>query len=268
MRKICVINQKGGVGKTTTVVNLAHGLAAAGKKVLIIDLDPQGNISTCLNTRSERDIYDIMVGSDNASLCAKRVTDNLDVISSKETLTKAEVLLAGEQSRETVLKRKLSTISGYDFVLLDCAPSLGLLNQNAMLYADEIFIPTSTDTLGVVGLTTMIKAIDKLNEVFNHHVKITQVIPTLYDTRSRICKTTLQDLKNNFDGMLADPIHTNSKLKEAPKFGKSIFEFDKKGRGSKDYFALVDRVLGIQAAVPQTAAPEPVQTISAELPAA
>ena len=252
MRKICVINQKGGVGKTTTIINLAYGLAAAGKKVLIIDLDPQGNVSTCLNARSERDSYDVIVGNENASLCVKNIMPHLDLISSKETLTKAELMLAGEPGRETVLKRKLATITGYDFVLLDCAPSLGLLNQNAMLYADEIFIPTSTDALGVVGLTTMIKAIEKLNEVFNHHAKITCVIPTLYDTRSKICKTTLSDLKNSFDSLLADPIHISSKLKEAPKFGKSIFEYDKRGRAAKDYTALVERVLGVQiSSVPQ-----------------
>lgn len=245
MRKICMINQKGGVGKTTTIVNLAYGLASAGKRVLIIDLDPQGNVSTCLNARSEHDSYDILMGTQNPSLCVKNVMTNLDLISSKETLTKAEVMLAGEQSRETVLKRRLSTITGYDFVLLDCAPSLGLLNQNAMLYADEIFIPTSTDALGVVGLTTMIKAIEKLNEVFNHRAKITCVIPTLYDTRSKICKTTLQDLKNTFNDLLADPIRMSSKLKEAPKAGKTIFQYDKNGKAAKDYASLVGKVLGV-----------------------
>ena len=245
MRKICIINQKGGVGKTTTIVNLAYGLAIAGKKVLIIDLDPQGNVSTCLNARSEHDSYDVLVGNQNPSLCVKNVMNNLDLISSKETLTKAEVMLAAEPSRETVLKRRLSTVTGYDFILLDCAPSLGLLNQNAMLYADEIFIPTSTDALGVVGLTTMNRAIEKLNEVFNHHAKVTCVIPTLYDGRSKICKTTLRDLKNMFNELLADPIRMSSKLKEAPKAGKSIFQYDKNGKAAKDYAMLVDRVLGV-----------------------
>src|SRR3989344_564029 len=172
---------------------------------------------------------------------------NLDLISSKETLTKAELMLAGEASRETVLKRKLSTISGYDFVLLDCAPSLGLLNQNAILYSDEIFIPTSTDALGVVGLTTMTKAIEKINEVFNHHAKLSCVIPTMYDSRNKICKTTLVDLKNSFNSILAEPIRVSSKLKEAPKFGKSIFEYDKHGHAAKDYGALINKVLGVQS---------------------
>ncbi len=259
MRKICIINQKGGVGKTTTITNLAFGLESAGKRVLVIDLDPQGNVSTCVNARSDKDIYDVLVNNANASLCVKNVITNLDLISSKETLTKAELMLAGESSRETVLKRKLATISGYDFVLLDCAPSLGLLNQNAMLYADEIFIPTSTDALGVVGLTTMIKAIDKLNEVFNHNAKITCVIPTMYDSRSKICKTTLVDLKNSFNSLLADPIRVSSKLKEAPKFGKSIFEYDKKGHAAKDYALLIDKVLGVNNSMSSQVTAAPVQ---------
>ena len=244
MRKICVINQKGGVAKTTTVVNLAYGLATGGKRVLVIDLDAQGNVSTCFGTRSDHDIYEVLVDNLNPTACIKNVAPNLDLISSKETLTKAEMILVGEHNREMVLRRKLAPISGYDFVILDCPPSLGLLNQNAMLYADEIFIPTSTDELGLVGMRNMTEAISTLNNVFGHNLKVTKIVPTLYDARNKVCKSALAQLKKDFSEVVTNPIHMSSKLKEAPKFGKPIFLYDKSGRASKDYQQLVDIVLG------------------------
>ncbi len=248
MRKICVINQKGGVGKTTSVVNLAFGLASAGKRVLVIDLDAQGNVSTCFGTRSDHDIYEVLVDNLNPTACIKSVAPNLDLISSKETLTKAEMILVGEHNREMVLRRKLAPISGYDFVILDCPPSLGLLNQNAMLYADEIFIPTSTDELGLVGMRNMTEAISTLNNVFGHNLKVSKIIPTLYDARNKVCKNALAQLRKDFSDIITNPIHVSSKLKEAPKYGKPIFLYDKSGRASKDYQQLVDIVLGKEPA--------------------
>ncbi len=169
MKKIAVINQKGGVGKTTTTVNLACGLAKDGKKVLIIDLDPQGNISTSLQVTSNPDVYDIIINGVNPQQAYREINGNLFVITSKETLTKAEMILVGETSRETVLRRRFAAISGFDFVFLDCPPSLGLLNQNALLYADEVFIPSATDILSMAGMKSMVLAIEKLNAVFKHN---------------------------------------------------------------------------------------------------
>lgn len=243
MRKIVIINQKGGVGKTTTVVNLASGLAREGKKVLLIDLDPQGNVSTCLDVKSKKDIYDIMMEDIEPADAITEASENLDVITSKETLTKAEMILVGEPSRETIMRRKLDKVKGYDFVFIDCAPSLGLLNQNAILYADEIFIPASTDVLALTGLRNMIKAIEKINSVFKHKAKVTKIIPTLYDQRNKICKDVLKSMRSEWDGLLAEPIRVNSKLKESPGSGKSIFGYDASSRGAKDYKVLVDDVM-------------------------
>jgi len=242
-RRICIINQKGGVAKTTTTVNLGIGLAMEGKKVLIIDLDPQGNISSCINADSKKDMFDLLIENADPGECIVRVNDNLDVIKSKETLTKAEFILMGEQARETVLRNKLSRIPGYDYILVDCPPSLGLLNQNAMLFANEAIIPVSTDILGVDGMKKMIMAIDKINEVFGHTCTVTKIVPTLYDKRNKVCKQALSKLQSEYYELVSDPIHMNSKLKEAPSVKQSIYEYAKTSSGARDYHALVKHVI-------------------------
>lgn len=243
MRKICIINQKGGVGKTTTTVNLAVGLSNAGKKVLAIDLDPQGNLGTCLGVNSDPDIYDLLVEGIVYQQCLVKVNDNLDIIPSSQRLTKAQILLAGEPAREMILRKKLSTVQGYDFVLIDCPPSLGLLNQNALLYAEEAFIPVSTDPLGLGALEIQLQAIQRINEAFNHILRVTKIIPTLHDTRSKINKEILAKIQNDYYEYVTAPIHSNSKLKEAPKKAQAIFTFAKSSRGAKDYQYLVQLVL-------------------------
>lgn len=246
MRRIAVINQKGGVGKTTTTINLAFGLAKEGKKVLVIDLDPQGNIAMSLNVRSEPDIYDVLIEGVSPQQCYTKITDNLSVITSKETLTKAEMILVGETSRETVIRRKLEPISGFDFIILDCPPSLGLLNQNALLYAQEVFVPSATDILSMKGMHQMIKAIETLNKVFKHNAKVSKIIPTLYDARNKICTIVLKQMREEYGEIVVDPIHMSSKLKEAPGKGKTIFEYAKNSRPAQEYQKLVDMVLGVE----------------------
>ncbi len=243
MRKICVINQKGGVGKTTTSINLGVGLAKEGKKVLIIDLDAQGNVGTCLPAESKKDIYDFLVENADIRECISCVSENLDIIKSKETLAKAELILVGESSRETVLRRKLQNLSGYDYVLLDCPPSLSLLNQNAMLFAHEAVIPASTDILGIDALRKMRFIVDKINDVFAHNLTITKVVPTLYDVRNKVCNLVLKQMQSEFYELVSDPIRVNATLKEAPAEKKSIFEYAPASRGAEDYRKLVRHVL-------------------------
>lgn len=214
-----------------------------GKKVLVIDLDPQGNISHCMPISFEKTVYNLLVENAPLSKVTVNVATNLDVIPANETLTKAEIILAGEQFRENILRRRLENLKGYDYILLDCPPSLGLLNQNALLYADEAFVPTSTDVLGFQGLKAMDGAIKKINEVFDHGIAITKVIPTLYDQRMKVCREFLQKMENEFYDVVSNPIRINSKLKEAPRDRKSIFTYDKGSFGAHDYKQLVNGVI-------------------------
>jgi chromosome partitioning protein len=243
LRKISIINQKGGVGKTTVTLNIAAGLARAGKRVLIVDCDPQGNIETCLPINDDTStLCDLIMEQAELSDCIAKVAVNLDVITSGP-LHKAELYLAECENREYVVSRVLDDIEGYDYVLLDCPPSMGLLTQNVLLYAEEAYVPVSTDILGVDALQKVAKSIESLNERFGHSLLITKVIPTMYDQRNRICVECLKQVQNEFYEIVSKPIRVNAKLKECAKVKRSIFSYDNSSRGAEDFRELVKQVL-------------------------
>jgi len=244
MRKICIINQKGGVGKTTTTVNLAAGLSRNGKKVLIIDLDPQGSVATCIKQETTKNLYHILVENADIKECINHIGMNLDVINSDYNLAKAEQILIGEPARESILTRKFGELDEYDYILLDCPPSLRLLTQNALYFANEAIIPVSTDVLGYDGLIKMIQVITDFNKVFNHNLVVTKIIPTMFDVRNNICKEFLDRMYAEFTCYLTTvPIRVNTKLKEAPKAKVSIFTYDHKSSGAEDYWKIVKSVI-------------------------
>jgi chromosome partitioning protein len=266
MRKIAIINQKGGVAKTTTAVNLAAGLSRQGKRVLLVDMDAQGGVRTSFNCDDQPDMHDILVEGVSALEAIRPLGKNLDVITSKETLTRTELILTNESDRETMLKRRFEHIKGYDYVIIDCPPSLGILTQNVLLYADEAFVPVSMDFLGIEGLTRIANAIVKINKVFDHKIRMTKIVPTMFDRRNKICRKSLDLIRSEYYEIVSEPIRIDTKIREAPGHGKSIFSYAKSSRGAKDYSKLVQSVINDEAQIEKMAAMEETarQALAAE----
>jgi chromosome partitioning protein len=242
MRKISVINYKGGTGKTTTVVNVAHGLARLGKKVLIIDTDPQGSIGYYLGVKAEKTLYDLLLTDTYYQECIVNARENLDVICSNERLFPAEIMMSKHKDRETFLQRKLNELNGYDFLMIDCAPSMNLLNQNALMISDELFVPVSMEYLSLVGVKQLLKNIKMLNKIFGKDINISKVVPTFFDKRNKKSKVVLDSLERVFPDNVATPIRTSVALSEAPGYKMTIFEYNPGSSGAEDYKKLTNEV--------------------------
>lgn len=243
-RRIAVFNHKGGTGKTTTAVNLAAGLAEAGQRVLLIDADGQGNVGASLGIRGERTLYHVLVQGIAADRAAIPVRGNLDVLTSNELLAAAELHLATRPNRDRVLRERLGDrVSGYDVVVIDCAPALSLMNQNALVYADSVIIPVSCDYLSLVGVKQVLRTLKSVRELLKHDVSILGVLPTFYDTRVNIARDAIAALREHFGDRCLPPIRSSAKLREAPSVRKTIFEHAPESRAAHDYRALVEHVL-------------------------
>ncbi|MCA9478461.1 MAG: ParA family protein [Nanoarchaeota archaeon] len=256
MRKICIINQKGGVGKTTTAVNIASGLSREGRKVLLVDVDPQGNIAHSLATQKSLNLYHFLSGKCSYVDCVTSLGTNLDLMHSDESLTKIESDFATSRNPTQLFSKQFSDVAGYDYLIFDCAPSLGLLNQNVMLFCEEAIIPVTTHYLPMTGLSGILEAIQDINGHFGHNLKVTHIVPTLHDGRNKTNKNMLAKLEEDYPEITTHPIRVNAKLAEAPASGKSIFAYDKRSRGAKDYGDLVKTL--IKSEKPKSKPLEPI----------
>ena len=242
-RRLAILNQKGGTGKTTTAVNLAAGIADKGHDVLLIDTDAQGNVGTSLGIRGERTLYHVIVDGMDLKDVAVPVRGHLDVITSDATLAAAEVWLARlDEARDQVLTSRLAEVRRkYQYVVFDCGPSLSLLNQNALRAADEVLIPVSCDYLALVGVQQVLRTLKDIDRHLGHAVRITGVVPTFYDSRVKLANEAVDTLRNHFKERLYEPIRRSTRLAEAPSHRKTIFEYAPDSHGAEDYRRLVER---------------------------
>ena len=249
-RRLAILNQKGGTGKTTTAINLAAGLAERGGNVLLIDADSQGNVGVSLGIRGEKTLYHLLVEGAPVDEVAVPVRSNLDVVTSDANLAAAEVYLARlDEGRDTVLASRLDgAVRRWDYVVLDCGPSLSLLNQNALRFADEVLIPVSCDYLALVGVKQVLRTLKDVDRLLGHGVRITGVVPTFYDSRVKLAREAVETLRGHFKERLFEPIRRSTRLAEAPSHRQTIFEYAADSHGATDYRSLVDRFVAAGAA--------------------
>jgi chromosome partitioning protein len=262
-RRLAILNHKGGTGKTTTAVNLAAGAAERGLRVLLIDTDAQGNVGVSLGIAGERTLYHILVSSSDPVAAAVPVRKHLDVITSDPSLAAAEIWLARQEIevRSRVLTRRLNVMHvsrRYDYVVLDCGPSLNLLNQNALSYADEVIIPVTCDYLALVGVKQVLRTIREVERHLHHAVRVSAVLPTFYDSRKRLACEVLEALQGHFKDKCLPPIRTSTRLAEAPSRRKTIFEHAPESKGAEDYARVINWLVGAGAGQHPAVAAAPV----------
>ena len=251
---ISVINQKGGVGKTTTVINLAAGLSMKGKKILVIDLDPQGNATTGLGlsntTNTDLTIYNVLNGSKKILEVIQNTNfENLNLVASNVDLSGLEIETAGDSRRAFKLKDELSAIlndskSLYDYVLIDCPPSLSLLTIMALVASDAIIVPLQTEFFALEGLTQLMKTIDRIKSNLNPELSIRGILLTMYDKRNKLSSQVESEARNYFKNKVySTAVPRNVRLSEAPSHGIPVLLYDKMCPGSVAYFKFTEEFL-------------------------
>ena len=248
-RVIAISNQKGGVGKTTTAINLSASLAEKGKKVLVIDMDPQGNATSGLGIDKEKvkhTSYEILLGQATIwEAMETSVCEGLTVIPSERGLAGAEIELIGTDSREYILKREVDKIKdNYDFIVIDCPPSLNTLTVNAMTTADTILVPIQCEYYALEGLSELLYTIELVKERLNDKLEIEGVVFTMYDARTCLSLQVVENVKENLQQNIYETIiPRNIRLAEAPSYGQPINLYDSKSAGAEGYRSLADEVI-------------------------
>ncbi|MDE7205950.1 MAG: AAA family ATPase [Lachnospiraceae bacterium] len=248
-RIIAIANQKGGVGKTTTSINLSSCIAAKGKKVLVIDMDPQGNTTSGYGIEKndlENTIYELIMGDCTVEDCIlKEILPNVSVLPSNVNLAAAEIELIGVKDKDFILKNEIDWVKdNYDFVIIDCPPSLNLLTVNAMTTADSVLVPIQCEYYALEGLSQLIHTVNLVKERLNPDLDMDGVVFTMYDSRTNLSNQVVDNVKSNLKQKVYNTlIPRNIRLAEAPSYGQPINVYDPKSAGSESYMALAEEVI-------------------------
>lgn len=246
---IAITNQKGGVGKTTTSINVAACLADQGKKVLLVDMDPQGNASSgvgIIRNELENTVYELLLGECSSEECKTEcAVENLDVFPSNANLSGAEIDLIGMENREFILKEELDKVKDdYDFIIIDCPPALNLLTVNALVAADSVMVPIQCEYYALEGLTQLLHTINLVQERLNNRLEIDGVLFTMYDTRTNLSAEVVENVRDNIHlHIYGTIIPRNVRLAEAPSYGLPIHMYDKKSAGAEAYENLAKELI-------------------------
>lgn len=246
MRRIAFVNQKGGVGKTTTVQNVGAGLARIGRRVLIIDLDPQANLTEGYGVNPdeiEKSVYNLLMGTDTLGNISVKVSDNLDIVPACIDLAGAEVELLSLPGKEHRLRKALEPVTGYDYILIDCPPSLGQLTLNGLTAVQEVIIPIQSQFYAFKALRKLMETVEMVKQWSNPDLEISGIVATLYDARKSLSKDVVAQLQEYFGNKLFKTlIRDNTKLAETPAAGTDVFSYASNSMGAWDYRALCEEI--------------------------